>query len=151
MVFVLSQTVMHKYMYLGTVQVSWQGSAMRAADGESAVPLPRQNTAQEQRDSQHRFKRAYVDVQLAKQWAAGQTWAELDACGVPWSPESSVTAEDRWQEVWARTTFNHAGHDEEVAEKLSVPKSTTAAVGSARLSELQGSMFGTGRDLTGVS
>lgn len=105
-----AQAAMHKYKPLGTAQVSWQGSDKKAADGDSAVLLSRQGIAQEQRGNQRRFKQAYVNAQLAKQWAAGQAWAELDACGVPWSPGSLATAEDRWQEVQVCTTGNYARH-----------------------------------------
>lgn len=81
------------------MQVSWQGSHKRAADEDSAEYVVRHKAVQEQREAQQHFKRAYVNDQLAQQWAAGQPWAELDACGVPWSSESSAIAEDEWLEV----------------------------------------------------
>ena len=86
------------------VQVSWQGYDKRAGDGASAVPVHGPKAGQEQRGAQQRFRRAYVNAQLAQQWAAGQDWAELDACGVPWSPEASAAAKDRWLEVRVLTT-----------------------------------------------
>ena len=81
------------------VQVSGHGSYTRAADDDRAEHVFRHKAAQERRETQQRFRRAYVNAQLAQQWAAGQPWAELDASGVPWSLESSATAEDRWLEV----------------------------------------------------
>lgn len=61
--------------------------------------MQHQCAAQEQRQAHHRVRQAYVNAQLAEQWAAGQPWAELDATGVPWSAEAAATAEQDWREV----------------------------------------------------
>ncbi len=82
---------------MGTVQV--HGSSISAADTDGAVLAQRQKAAQDHKDAQQRFKQAYVNAQLAQQWAAGQAWAELDAHGVPWSMEAIAVAEGNWVEV----------------------------------------------------
>ena len=84
------------------MQVSLQGSNTRGADGDRAVLTHK--AGHEQRDAHQRFTRAYVDAQLAQQWAAGQGWAGLDARGVPWSQECMAAAEDRWLKVHIHIT-----------------------------------------------
>ena len=61
--------------------------------------MQQQCAAQEQRQAHHCFRQAYVNAQLAEQWAAGQPWAELDATGVPWSAEAAATAEHDWRQL----------------------------------------------------
>ena len=61
--------------------------------------MQQRSAAQEQRQAHHRFRQAYVNAQLAEQWAAGQPWAELDATGVPWSATAAAAAEHKWREV----------------------------------------------------
>lgn len=75
------------------------GSSIRAADTDGAVLAQRQKAAQDHKEAQQRIKQAYVNAQLAQEWAAGQAWAELDAYGVPWSTEAVALAEGRWVQV----------------------------------------------------
>jgi len=79
--------------------VQVHGSSVRAADTDGAVLAQRQKAAQDHKEAQQRFKQAYVNAQLAQQWAAGQAWAELDAHGVPWSTEAIAVAEGKWVQV----------------------------------------------------
>ena len=61
--------------------------------------MQQQSAAPEQRQAHHRFRQAYVNAQLAKQWTAGQPWAELDATAVPWCAKAAAAAEHKWREV----------------------------------------------------
>ena len=67
-------------------------SSKRRRSEPDAALLAAQKAAKEQAESRQRLKQAYMSLWLAHEWQKGQSWAQLDLSGMPWTLESATSA-----------------------------------------------------------